>query len=189
MNHFFIYSYSILICLWASFYIYWFVSAMSAKKNIRTNRPGIFIRLLFVVVIILVVENSSVVRHVIGSDIHNLPLNILGLALCAAGLAFAVWARIHIGKNWGMPMSVKENPELVTSGPYRLVRHPIYSGIMLAMIGSGLTSNAIWFILVIFFVVYFIFSARREEALMTREFPDQYPAYKKRTKMLIPFVL
>jgi len=82
-------------------------------------------------------------------------------------------------------MTLREKPELITSGPYRFVRHPIYSGFLLAMFGTGLTDGAIWFIVLIVMGIYFIYSARIEEKMMLKEFPDQYPAYVKRTKMRI----
>jgi len=112
----------------------------------------------------------------------------VGVGLCLAGFGFAVWARMNLGRNWGMPMSLRQGHELVTSGPYSYVRHPIYTGIMLAMIGSALTLGLIWLVLFAVTFVYFAFSARTEEELMVAQFPDTYPAYRRRTKMLIPFV-
>ena len=105
-----------------------------------------------------------------------------------AGLALAVWARIYLGKNWGMPMSEKQNPELVTSGPYRYIRHPIYSGILLAALGSTVDISIYWLVVVIIAGGYFIYSALVEEKLMLKQFPKVYPSYMKRTKMLIPFI-
>ncbi len=87
-----------------------------------------------------------------------------------------------------MPMSVQENAELATTGPYAYIRNPIYSGMLLAMLGSMLVAGLSWLIPFIFFAIYFIYSAKAEEKLMLAQFPDTYPAYKKRTKMLIPFV-
>lgn len=87
-----------------------------------------------------------------------------------------------------MPMSVKENPELVTSGPYAYIRHPIYTGFLLAMLGSAFVVGNWEFVLFVIFGLYFSYSARTEEKLMTRTFPTQYPQYKQRTKTLIPFV-
>jgi protein-S-isoprenylcysteine O-methyltransferase Ste14 len=98
------------------------------------------------------------------------------------------WARYYLGKNWGMPMTVKEDPELVTGGPYTFVRHPIYTGILLAVLGSVLASSLLWLVILVFFTYEFIRSVKGEEMLMTKQFPEKYPAYKKRTKMLIPFV-
>lgn len=85
-------------------------------------------------------------------------------------------------------MTMRENPELVTTGPYRLVRHPIYSGFILAFIGSYLVTSQSWMLLLVICVPYFIYSAVMEERLMDGQFPDQYADYKKRTKMLIPFL-
>ncbi|MGB6953481.1 MAG: isoprenylcysteine carboxylmethyltransferase family protein, partial [Candidatus Cybelea sp.] len=90
--------------------------------------------------------------------------------------------------NWGLPMTRRANPELVTSGPYALVRHPIYSGLLLAMIGSGLALSVSWAIGLLIVGPYFIYSARAEEQTMADAFPQQYPAYRTRTKMFVPFV-
>lgn len=86
-----------------------------------------------------------------------------------------------------MPMSRKENPELVTSGPYAYVRHPIYAGILLAMLGSAIAASVVWVIPLTLFGAYFVYSARREEELMTRQFPAEYSAYMKRSSMLLPW--
>ena len=86
-------------------------------------------------------------------------------------------------------MTQKDEPELVTSGPYRFVRHPIYSGLLLAILGTALATNLYWLIGVGVMGIYFVYSARVEERLMTRSFPVVYPSYRARTKMLIPFLL
>jgi protein-S-isoprenylcysteine O-methyltransferase Ste14 len=112
----------------------------------------------------------------------------LGLVLVTVGLGVAIWARIHIGRNWGTPMTQKDEPELVISGPYRLVRHPIYSGILVAGIGTAVALNWLWLIAVGLAGVYFIYSAIVEERYLTRKLPDAYPAYKGVTKMLVPLL-
>jgi protein-S-isoprenylcysteine O-methyltransferase Ste14 len=109
--------------------------------------------------------------------------------LVLLGFGFALWARMHLGRNWGIPMSLRQGHELVTSGPYAYVRHPIYSGLMLAMIGSVLAVGLVWLALLVISFVYFLVSARTEEKMMVAQFPDAYPAYRQRTRMLIPFVL
>jgi protein-S-isoprenylcysteine O-methyltransferase Ste14 len=86
-------------------------------------------------------------------------------------------------------MSRKEDPELVTGGPYAYVRHPIYTSILTALLGSVIGYGVIWLPPLLISLAYFIYSARREEALMCEQFPTQYPAYMQRTKMLLPFVL
>ena len=98
-------------------------------------------------------------------------------------------ARVHIGRNWGSPMTQKDEPELVTSGPYQVVRHPIYSGLLAAGIGTAVALSWIWLIAVALAGVYFVYSATVEERHLSEQFPDTYPAYKSKTKMLLPFIV
>lgn len=147
-----------------------------------------------VVVIVLVLAASRVpaVRHAVTTaqaTARGIAWGAAGTILVGLGIGLAIVARTYLGRNWGIPMSQKENPELVTSGPYGLIRHPIYSGIILAMFGSVLGLSLLWLLPLVLFTAYFIYSARREEALMCRQFPAAYPAYMKRTKMLVPFLL
>jgi protein-S-isoprenylcysteine O-methyltransferase Ste14 len=85
-------------------------------------------------------------------------------------------------------MTERAEPELVTSGPYRYVRHPIYSGILLGTIGTAFALNLFWLIVLAVLGVYFIYSAQVEERNLAKSFPDTYPAYRSHTRMLIPFV-
>jgi protein-S-isoprenylcysteine O-methyltransferase Ste14 len=180
---------SAVVALWVAFYSFWLISAIGVKKAARATPWGkaAGIRILMVIIVVLIVREPRT-RHLLLFRSSSLPLQLFGLILCVAGLAFAVWARLHLGRNWGIPMSLKEGHELITSGPYRFVRHPIYTGILLALLGSGLADGKMW--LLGFFVScpFFVFSARTEERLMTQRFPDQYPEYKNGTSALIPFV-
>lgn len=91
----------------------------------------------------------------------------LGIVLFALGLGFAIWAHLHIGRNWGTPMTRKDDPELVCSGPYRLVRHPIYSGILLAGAGTAVALSWQWLVVVLLVGVYFVYSVTVEERYLT----------------------
>lgn len=169
---------------WVAFWLYWLVSARSAKSGTRTARtrpPG----LLIVVVAFLLLRAFGANT----AALHAPAVLALGASMLAAGLGVAVWARIHLGRNWGMPMSEKDEPELVTSGPYRLVRHPIYSGLLLAMLGTALATNLYWLLAIAIIAPYFTYSARTEERIMATSFPAAYARYRAHTKMLIPFVL
>ncbi len=173
-----------ILVVWAAFWIYWLVSAIGAKQGSRTG-PARLPGLIIVVVGFLLIR-------IFGSDnlvVHSSGLRIVGVVVFLSGLALAVWARIYLGRNWGMPMTQKDEPELVTSGPYHFVRHPIYSGILLALAGTALATNIYWLIALAIMTAYFVYSARVEEGLLTSTFPTQYPSYRTRTKMLIPFVL
>ena len=87
-----------------------------------------------------------------------------------------------------MPMSQKADPELVTTGPYRSIRHPIYTGIILAMIGTTIAVSLYWLVAVVVLGAYFVYSAIAEERFMAGRLPDSYPGYKRSTRMLIPFI-
>jgi len=177
--------------LWIAFWIYWLVSSIGTKRTLRRGSwfRGLGLRLLLTFLIIYFVHSRGLdwlasyqflaVNAITGS---------VSVLICALGLGFAFWARINIGRNWGSPMSVKENPDLVTSGPYAYVRHPIYSGVLLAMLGSSIIFGAWWIVLSIISGIYFVYSAIVEEKLLIQQFPDQYPEYRARTKMLIPFI-
>jgi protein-S-isoprenylcysteine O-methyltransferase len=108
--------------------------------------------------------------------------------LSVAGIAFAIWARFHLGRNWSGVPTKKENHELVTSGPYRWVRHPIYSGVLLAAFGSALTGTIFGIGVFLVASIIFFFRIDKEEKIMLELFPNEYPAYQAMTKRLIPFV-
>jgi protein-S-isoprenylcysteine O-methyltransferase Ste14 len=141
---------------WAAFWIYWFVAAFSVKRGRVAWSRELRIRVVLGVLAIVLIRFGAFRDQGLTFDPWRAGV---GLVLFAVGLGFAIWARLHIGRNWGAPMSRKNQPELVASGPYRLVRHPIYSGALLAGAGTAV-------------------------ALLT----DTYPAYKRSTKMLVPFI-
>jgi len=173
---------------WAVFWLYWLVAAFSMKRG---HVPVPWSRELRIRAVIIVVVIVSVRLGVFRAHSHNTdPWRTgVGLGLFVLGLGFAIWARIYIGRNWGSPMSQKDEPELVTSGPYRLVRHPIYSGILVAGVGTAVALDWLWLTAVVLAGIYFLYSATVEERYLTEQFPDDYPAYKRSTKMLVPFIL
>ena len=176
----------ISVC-WLAFWIYWIAASVGVKAG-RT-RWGRFagIRVAIIVIALLLLRlNVFKGSHPVT---HNPWLQGIGLAIFLLGLALAIWARAYLGRNWGMPMSEKADPELVTTGPYSTIRHPIYSGIILAMIGTAVAVSWYWLIAVVLLGGYFVYSATREERYLTERFPEAYPRYKKSTKMLIPCIL
>lgn len=181
----------IIAGLWLLFVAYWVIAAVGAKSNASGYlwRGGIGLRLVVILLIATVARSPSLreflaetQRFVSNSDI----LAWTGVALCVLGFGLAIIARWYLGRNWGMPMSRKEQPELVTSGPYATIRHPIYTGLILAMLGSAIGVNILWLVLLVPVSAYFILSARREETVMLQLFPEQYAAYMARTGMLAP---
>ena len=186
-----IFNWFIFAC-WLVFIVYWLVMAVGAKRtlNRRTWLMGMAVRVLIVMLIFRALRFPGVAQAVL--ETHRLSINpymgAAGAVICGLGVAIAIWARTVLGRNWGMPMSQKQDPELVTAGPYAYIRHPIYTGMILIMLGSALGNDLLWFVPLLLFGSYFVYSARQEEKLMLRQFPARYEAYMKRSKMLLPFL-
>jgi protein-S-isoprenylcysteine O-methyltransferase Ste14 len=168
------------------FWVYWLVSAFGATRSKVAWSSELRIRIL-IVVCAFVLLRLGAFR---GGELTTDPLRAAcGMVLFVLGLAFAIWARVHIGRNWGGPMTRKDNPELVTGGPYSLVRHPIYGGILVALIGTAIALNWAWLIVVALAGTYFVYSATVEERYLSGVLPDSYPPYRRSTKMFVPYIL
>ena len=173
--------------IWLVFALVWLVGALTAKRTVRRNwlaniawRGGI----AGSVILLYNLLPDSPFRT---GELPILALNVLGLVLAATGVALAIWARLYLGRNWGDPLSVKQDAELVTLGPYAYIRNPIYTGVLIGMLGSALVN---WWaaIPLIWSAAYFVYASRSEEQLMLKEFPETYPAYKAQTWRLIPYI-
>lgn len=181
----------IIAALWLLFILYWALAAAGVKRNLSRRRWGIELglRVALIFIVIGLLKFPSV-RQFLGeiqrSVNHSAVLGWTGAALCVLGFGLSMYARRHLGRNWGMPMSLKEQPDLITAGPYSRIRHPIYAGLILAMLGSAIAFSVVWVLVLIVVGGYFIYSARREEAVMLQQFPEQYAAYMARTGMFLP---
>jgi protein-S-isoprenylcysteine O-methyltransferase Ste14 len=179
--------------LWLALGIFWLVMAVTAKRAARTQSPGS--RLLHITPEILafcllfapgpweqwqwrfVPETSLAVAW-------------LGLALTVAGLGFAIWARLFLGRNWSGRVMIKEEHELIQTGPYSIVRHPIYSGFLLAILGTALVQGEFRSLLALpVAVLGWALKLRLEESFMAQQFGNAYLDYKRRVKALVPFVV
>lgn len=170
---------------WTAFWLYWLAAALSMKRGHVPWTRELSARAVIVIVVILLVRSGAFRNH----GLNTTPWRYgLGLVLFALGLGCAIWARINIGRNWGGPMTQKNEPELVTSGPYGLVRHPIYSGIVIAGVGTAVALSWLWMWAVILAGGYFVYSATVEERNLTEQLPEVYPKYKRSTKMFVPFI-
>jgi protein-S-isoprenylcysteine O-methyltransferase Ste14 len=179
--------------IWLSWAAYWWVASRNVKAVAR--RESVRSRLLHIVPLVVAVGllwprgfPIPVLRE------RFLPLSAwgfwVGAALTVAGLLFAVWARLHLGKNWSGIVTVKENHELVTSGPYSIVRHPIYTGLLLAFIGSALARGEWRGVLAVALVLWaFWRKLRIEESWMREQFGSAYQAYGRHIAALVPYVL
>jgi protein-S-isoprenylcysteine O-methyltransferase Ste14 len=181
--------------LWLIFLGYWALSATGVKKDVHREYRwgrGAVLRVLLLITVVLLFRTAFFARppsdNANASPSHTL-VAYAGVLLCAAGIAFAIWARSHLGRNWSPTPSLKAEHELITTGPYRLVRHPIYTGMLFALLGNTLVFGARSLILVVAFVAIVARRVRLEERLMMQQFPEQYPEYRERTKAVIPFVV
>jgi protein-S-isoprenylcysteine O-methyltransferase Ste14 len=172
---------------WVVFWVYWLAMSVGAKGGRTRWARFAGARVAIIIAALLLLRLKVFKEHHGITD--NPWLQGIGVAIFVLGLALAVWARVYIGRNWGMPMTEKADPELVTTGPYSTIRHPIYTGIILALIGTTIAVSLYWLLAVVLIGAYFLYSAVMEERYMAGVFPDTYPRYKQSTKMLIPFIL
>jgi protein-S-isoprenylcysteine O-methyltransferase Ste14 len=170
---------------WAAFWTYWLVAGFSMKRGHLAWSSELRIRAVIAVLAILLIRLGAFRNPILNSNPSRAGL---GLVLFAVGLGFAVWARVHIGRNWGSPMSRRDDPELVSSGPYHFVRHPIYTGLLVAGAGTAVALSWAGLIAVGLAGVYFVYSATVEERHLAEQLPAAYPAYRRSTKMLVPFI-
>jgi protein-S-isoprenylcysteine O-methyltransferase Ste14 len=181
----------IIVC-WAVFAAYWAATAASTKRTAERQSwksRRLYLLLLGFAFVLLpgAVPLDPLTRRIVPV---GPAVDVVAAGLCAGGLILAIWARRVIGPNWSGIVTLKRDHELVTGGPYRYVRHPIYSAILMMFLGTALAvgrlGGCIGFVLC---VASFWIKLRQEEALMMRHFPGEYPAYHARVKALIPFVI
>ena len=183
-----------IVALWVIFVVYWAVAAISARRGLKRSafRGSLKLRLILMVVIVAAValtRHSSALHGLQFNLFWSVPMALAGAIIVTLGAVLAFTARAAIGRNWGTPGMQRSDTELITRGPYALVRHPIYSGILLMMVGTAIGLIFAWWLVAAAAAVYFVYSARAEERYMCERFPDAYPAYRARTKMLVPFLL
>jgi protein-S-isoprenylcysteine O-methyltransferase Ste14 len=171
---------------WAVFWVGWLLAAFTARRSVGGSWGRLGPRGLAAIAAAVLLRLGG--SHG-GAQIHSVAVAVIGTILFVTGIALAVWARVILGRNWGMPTTQRVEPELITAGPYGVVRHPIYTGILLALVGTGLVISLIALGIAVIVAAYFVWAATVEERNMTATFPDAYPAYRARTKMLIPFLL
>ena len=176
--------------LWSAFFVIWLLWAIGTKRaqtreNFRSRIPD---------VIFTFAAFYSMFGHGVAFGwmrLHILPRDLwianLGIAITAAGLLFAIWARAYLGRNWSGSVTVKVGHQLIRSGPYRWVRHPIYSGMILALIGTAMNRGQLrGVIAVVLLFIGFTMKSRIEERFMTTTFGSEYEEYSRTTGGIVP---
>jgi protein-S-isoprenylcysteine O-methyltransferase Ste14 len=178
--------------LWVAWFFVWLLAAQSVKPTLWREPLGsqLWHRLPLLVAALLLT-----LRHRLPSALtwRFLPqsgaVDALGVLLVLAGLGFAVWARWYLGANWSAAVTVKESHTLIRTGPYRYVRHPIYTGILLALCGTAIVIGEVRAVLaVVLAFLALLYKSRVEEERMRASFPE-YDAYRRDTAALIPFLM
>ena len=176
--------------LWLGWGLYWWAQSRNVKPVARTE--PMYSRLSHIVplsIAAILIGLPRMPLPALGERL--LPLAAwpfwLGAVLTAAGLLFTVWARVHIGTNWSGVVTVKENHEFIQSGPYGIVRHPIYTGLLVALVGSAIARGE-WRGVIAVAIVLWAFSRKlqTEERYMRGQFGDAYRRYSDRVPALIP---
>jgi protein-S-isoprenylcysteine O-methyltransferase Ste14 len=185
-NTFFIY---LTIGFWLIILLYWIIEA---KTNSQTDFRSEITSLAKLMFSFLIIYLPLLIGGWFAKELYanNNLTNILGVTLCALGIGFAIWARNILGINWSGKIMIQKEHSLIKEGPYDLVRHPQYTGLLIALLGTALMLGQIFgFVWCLFLMIGLIAKSKQEEKILANEFPKDYPEYKKRTRMLIPFIL
>ena len=176
----------IVYVAWIVLTVFLTVSAFGAKRDTETHLGQSF-GLLFALIAAFALPHLPIFSFVNFAPI-NPAMSVIGLILMFAGMAVLVLGRLYLGGNWSQTVAAKEGHELVTSGPYRWIRHPMYAGGLLACIGSAPVASGPFVFLLLLLGPLFIWRVGAEDKLLATQFPRDFPAYKARTWALIPFV-
>ncbi|MEO8358973.1 MAG: isoprenylcysteine carboxylmethyltransferase family protein [Vicinamibacteria bacterium] len=178
--------------LWLIGLLYWIVSARGIKRIVRRESRGMRLAFLAQAVLTAILLRPGRWPGWLGDTwiIGGLTRYWIAVAVVAAGLGLSIWARRALGRNWSGTVAVKEDHELIQSGPYVWVRHPIYSGILLMILGTGLASGRAHGLLAFPIAVSALWlRSRAEERWMGEVFGERYAAYRRKSWALIPPVL
>lgn len=175
---------------WLVFVVYWTIGALRTRRTVQTesfaSRYGILA--LEVLGFTLLFNNGwkiALLRRPVLPESYALAVS--GVVLTWIGIAIALWARWHLGRNWSARITLKEDHELIRTGPYRFFRHPIYSGIDLAAIGGALAINRWRCVLgVIVIITGYWIKAKREERMLSAQFGQAFEEHCRKTGFLLP---
>lgn len=179
--------------VWIMFLLYWQVAAVGVKAT-RRLEPAVS-RLVRVLLFLSAIAILSFHRIPIVWLYRQLwPSNngtfFAGLGITVGGLLFSVWARRHLGRNWSRSVQVKEGHELIETGPYRLVRHPIYTGLLAGFLGTAIAIGEVRGLAAFGLILVALWAKLRlEERWMHEQFGASYESYARRVAALVPFVL
>jgi protein-S-isoprenylcysteine O-methyltransferase len=178
---------------WGIFFVVWILASISTKRTVYHENAARRLRYLIPIAIgwYLLFRGRRLPYPL---NVQVIPqtdaILVVASILCICGLGVCLWARAVLGRNWSGTITLKENHELIVRGPYRFVRHPIYTGLLAMMIATAIAQGPLAGIIgVVLVSVSFWIKLSDEEEVMMKQFPEDYAAYRKRVKRIIPFVL
>jgi protein-S-isoprenylcysteine O-methyltransferase Ste14 len=175
---------------WLGFLVFWFVSALKRKDAKKREAAHERLRQMLPMAATYILLFAALAHYgVLGTRFvpHSDALGLAGTAATLVGLGLAIWARVHLGRNWSAVVSIRVNHELIHSGPYRRIRHPIYTGMLLGLAGTAVALGEVRGILAFCIALAaFYFKARKEETYLTQEFGPSFADHVKRTGMFLP---
>jgi len=185
----------LVAALWLALIVYWARSAGALTRRTGSSWMWwreIAVRLGFFAFVVLVLQVAAAADALPNAALYTLNGGLVqglaGVALCAAGIGLAILARAYLDRDRENSGAHDTSSAFVTTGPYARVRHPLYGGLLLAMLGSAVAQSLLWLLPLIVYGPLLFLSARREERLLLEQFSERYGAYRSRTKMLLPFV-
>lgn len=182
MTYFFI---TFSIGFWIILFFYWIIEA-TRTRGIKNEIVGLSKLLIsgLVLYIPLLLPNQMLIYQ------PNFIIRAIGLLISISGYNLCYWSRKELAQNWSGKVAIQENHQLIKSGPYKIIRHPIYSGVLVLMLGTSIIIGSWLAFIWTFFCFFGLYrKGKQEEELLMKEFGEAYNQYRKETKMLIPFVL
>jgi protein-S-isoprenylcysteine O-methyltransferase Ste14 len=183
---------SIILGCWIIFLAYWLISALAVKRT--AERQKLLSTLAHRIPVglgwfLLACQGLPPPMNLVLMPRTDWA-RVIGVVVCVFGLYVTIWARRRLAGNWSSDVTFKQGHELVKTGPYRFVRHPIYTGLLVMCLGSAIEIGRLRCLLSLALVgIGFWIKLKQEERLLLRHFPDEYPHYQKRVKALVPFVI
>ena len=182
-----------VLIVWGIFGIYWLMPTLRTRTQATKRQASPIFRLLHVglmtagYVILLSSPASFLSQRFLP---NNIVLKVIGIVILFLGLGFTVWARVHLGQYWSESVQIKVDHKLIRTGPYKIVRHPVYTGVLFGCLGTAIVMGKINAWLGIFLILAaFLMKLWKEEKFLIEEFSQTYLQYKKEVKALIPFIV
>lgn len=178
--------------IWMIFLAYWIWMARDTKPTLKRQNQGVrYIILAIMIVSVSLLYSKHLKWEGLKTQLlpHSDITGILGVLVAASGLACCIWARHTLGRNWSGRVTLKVDHELIKTGPYAIVRHPIYTGFFLMVLGPVIIVGQAVGLLSLALCLFAVWQKSNiEEQLMMETFPNDYAEYKRHTKRLIPFI-